>query len=283
MNGQKYLKYMSARFPNYYSRHYEAHSEDNYRLRKYISRVKLHRMRELEIEGNAKALELLADYLLAEDHLRGLMLRREAVGQVAENEEFPSLGQGARDYLEFSDKVKERHADRTKTCEMCECTFIDWSLRNNARVCSEKCRRRKDALRQRNGGQIKRYRERQQHEYPFYSPHELNVLATRSERAYEDRKIDARSYRDNEEYDGTRLNGRKKPSFTGRSEQDPTPFDYRPRGREKKEAETVFPVVVRHISEVDESDHFVEASQILSKRQETAPNQRFNSEVYAIK
>jgi hypothetical protein len=202
---------------------------------------------ELPPRQSGQAIELLTDFALANYHLRGLSLKREASGQADVNEEYPPLGEGAREYLErcfvgVPINLDERR--RTKTCEVCESPFIDKSRNKMAKVCGQTCRDRKDALRQReryneselglkNEKRLKRYRERQDLEYPFYSPLEIYELSNRSEIVAEEKKIDAVAYKQDVEFDQQRFNGKRKPMYVGRDEFDKKPFSYRPVGREK--------------------------------------------------
>ncbi|EGG35252.1 hypothetical protein [Paenibacillus sp. HGF5] len=139
-----------------------------------------------------QSLELLTDYLLAEDHSKGLSLRDKAKIEAGEDEEYPPLGAGARAFLGYSyylecigEGLSEKERRRLKVCETCRCEFIDTSPAINALVCGDKCRLKKDAIRKRvernDDDRLKRYRERQAQEYPFYSPVELYERTTRGE------------------------------------------------------------------------------------------------------
>lgn len=147
---------------------------------------------KLHTRNDRQSFELLADFLLAEDHAKGLSLRERAGIEPDEDEEYPTLGIRARSFLdhvyylecvgtELSDKEKRR----VKNCEVCRCDYIDMSPAINARVCGESCRLKKDAIRKRiernEDDRLKRYRDRQELEYPFYSPIELYEISKRGE------------------------------------------------------------------------------------------------------
>lgn len=136
--------------------------------------------------------ERLTDYVLAEDHAKGLALRTKIQIEAKVDEEYPPVGEGARRYMDdgyqrwvFAESVPEKIADRTKLCEVCRCDFADRSPNKGALVCGDECRGWKDKVRKRlernDDPELKRYRERQKHEYPFYSPVELTEIAMRGE------------------------------------------------------------------------------------------------------
>ncbi|MCU6709788.1 hypothetical protein M6D81_13910 [Paenibacillus sp. J5C_2022] len=162
----------------------------------------------LPTEGQRKWIERLADYVLAEDHVKGLTLRTKAHIKADEDEENPPVGDGARRYLEneyqrwcFMETMPGRQAKRVKTCEVCRCEFMDESRNGMAEVCGHQCRKRKDKVRKRlerhDSPELKRYRERQDYEYPFYSPVELFELSARGEsvKAEPEKAIDERRIR----------------------------------------------------------------------------------------
>jgi hypothetical protein len=142
-------------------------------------------------------LERLADYVLAEDHKRGLSLRARAGIKPEDDEDYPPIGSCARQYMDYTyylscifGELTPDEKRRLKTCEVCGCEFIDRSQAINAKRCRYPCDKRKDAVRQRvkryDSDQLKRYRERQDLEYPFYSPVELREISERGESVRDD-------------------------------------------------------------------------------------------------
>lgn len=250
MDHNKYRSYLRMRFPNSYMRHYKAHLLDgNLRERIRIARMKLDRMQDFDIK-DTDSLELLADYILAEDHERGLSLKREANEVSQDNEEYPPLGEGAQEYhlREWVTGAPITFAEKrlTKVCEVCRCKFIDSSRAKNAKVCGQTCREKKDALRKRadynkselglqNEKRLKRYRVRQDFEYPFYSPLEMYELASRSEQIFEDKKIERQAYKRSEEYDEWKLHGKRKRGWVSDKfgELSEKTFAYQPTSRER--------------------------------------------------
>jgi hypothetical protein len=273
-------------YPNHYRRHYKQHfASGSFWSRMDIAEGLSHEVNEHFVDVqkpgyttlmNARpvqlpptksghVVELLTDFALANDHIRGLSLKREANGEGKVNEEYPPLGEGAREYLErcfIGVPINPAERRYVKTCEICESEFIDRSRQKNARVCGETCRTRKEALRKRaeynakihnleTETRLKRYRQRQEYEYPFYSPYELNELSSRSERVCEDQKLDFLAYKQDEEFDDIRFNGKRKPMYVGRDEFSEKPFNYRPRDRMKKKPIIKWgEVTVRKISDV---------------------------------
>lgn len=142
-------------------------------------------------------IELLTDFLLADDLAAGLRLKDRFRGETDENcLEFPPLGCGARAYqdneLNFLTPEDMKHR---KVCESCLCYFIDTSPAKNAKRCGPRCTRWSEMMRIRGyrgegDERRKRDKERQQHEYPFYSPYELEHINTYPERCYSDESID---------------------------------------------------------------------------------------------
>lgn len=142
----------------------------------------------LPTANERRCIELVTDYLLAEDHVRGLALTEKPRIKEGEDEDYPPLGEGARRFLEYTTffYLTRQQAQRVRRCEVCDSDFLDESRAGNSLVCGEICRERKDALRQRKkrndgDGRLKRYRERQDYEYPFYNPRELFEISTRGE------------------------------------------------------------------------------------------------------
>jgi hypothetical protein len=303
MDFSKLVSEIKRYFPNHYRRHYKQQMADgSLWSRMNIAEGLANELNEhfvviqsdgykaeepprplqLPPQGIGTSIELLTDYVLANYHVRGLTLRREANGQSQVNEEFPPLGEGAREYLErcfIGLPINPDERRKTKTCEVCDSSFIDNSRAKNAKVCGKSCRVRKDALRQRerynkselglrSEKRLKRYRERQELEYPFYSPLEMYELSNRSEQVAEEKKIDAVAYRQDEEFDQIRFNGKRKPKYVGRDEFSEKPFDYRPTGRpDKKEmAREPGAVIIRKLSDFTaeqlEAEKFVEADKM---------------------
>ncbi|MFE4430834.1 hypothetical protein ACFRH9_28330 [Peribacillus butanolivorans] len=293
-------------YPNTYRRHYKEYMEQgSFWARMNLAEGLAHEVNEHFVDmqhagykaseqphpvqllpsRSSQAIDKLVDFALANDHFRGLTLRREANGQTRVDEDFPPLGEGAREYHNrewvagVPISVAERR--RTKVCEGCHAPFIDKSRAKNAKVCGDTCRVRKDALRKRaeyNSSELglqsemrlKRYRDRQQSEYPFYSPYEMSTIGDRSERAYEERKIDRQAYKKDENYEAgpdaspmanfVRFEGRRKPMYVGRDEFSQKPFNYCPRGRNPKPVEeNNGPVIVRNLSEIKDEDTFKNA------------------------
>jgi hypothetical protein len=289
MNKDDYEKYLTVRLSNRYTRHYQAHVEDgNVRQRKKIARLKLERMEELEI-SNSYFIELLADYILADDHLRGLSLMREATKTAKDNEEYPPLGEGAREFHQrewgAGDVLTIGERRRVKVCEICESPFIDNSRAKNAKVCGDTCRGRKEALRKRadyneselglfNETRLKRYRVRQDHEYPFYSPQEMYEMSVRSERVYSDDQLERVGFKQHDASEWTiagetievskpKFHGKRKPMWVGNQfdELSDKVYNNAPKGRSRfidTEESKNGPVIVRKIS-VDVTEAQLEA------------------------
>lgn len=176
------------------------------------------------------ALELLTDFLLAEDLANGLMLRDRFREEPDEySQEYPPLGGAARAYQEMEmNFLTPAMLKRRKVCECCRSYFIDTSPGGNAKRCGPRCTRWAEMLRirrHRNEGDERRKRDqaRQQHEYPFYSPYELEHVNQFSEVCYKEDSIDRKAQARNK-------GGRQKPQgVTMDSEQVSTHFrPYRP-------------------------------------------------------
>lgn len=276
-------------FPNKYLSQYRRHAGETDRVA--IAKGLAEELR-FHVEHSGKrppgyfdTIDALTDYILAEDHARGLKSARDASGKTRIDDEFPPLGYGAERYLtrEIHDhRFTEWEVKRTKVCEGCFCKFIDCSEKKNRRVCSESCRMLKDARRKREeynrevhglSGEIryKNDRQRQDLEYGFYSPEEMQELADRSEKVWEEDQLDWMSFQQDEKYDKTRLNGKRKPKFFEKDEEDDSGEqnagnDYRPAGRNKKEREEEresSPVIPRTLAEVIHEPTFVNASKIV--------------------
>lgn len=178
------------------------------------------------------SMELIADYILAEDHAKGLAVKRTPNRLPQEDDAFPPMGDGAAQYAKLCEFKGTVLTDEyfVKNCEVCGYPFIDDSRAKNARVCGSFCRKRKDKLRKRaeyTGGdnRLKRDRERQDYDYPFYSPKEMKEISRHGEKAYDEKKLgqisDKRQFKE--------LNGGiKKPSFVTNSKGDYNGFKYSP-------------------------------------------------------
>ncbi|WP_442603809.1 hypothetical protein [Paenibacillus sp. KN14-4R] len=158
-----------------------------------------------------QALELLTDYIIADDLKAGLTLKDRFREEMDENcFEYPPLGSGARAYqeLEMNFLTPKLLANR-KVCEVCRSYFIDTSRANNAKRCSKRCMRWAEMLRKRKSRNDEdsrrlRDRERQQYEYPFYSPYELEHINKFPEACYSEDSI-------NRKVQQQKRGGRKKP------------------------------------------------------------------------
>jgi hypothetical protein len=139
----------------------------------------------LQTATEKRCLELIADYYLAEDHVRGLALTEKARKDPEDDEVYPPLGEGARRVIDDGFILISKR-DRVRVCEICRSDFVDESPAKNAKVCGDSCRKWKGAVekqKKRNGGdgRLKRDRERQDYEYPFYNPRELFEISTKGE------------------------------------------------------------------------------------------------------
>lgn len=291
-------------YPNYYPRHYDQNVKENKRQERVqiaegLSQELYEHFVDMQPDGYTadtkprpvfmprseiyQSIELMTDYMLANDHARGLMIKREADGMLRNDEIYPILGEGARRYQQRELILTDDEKRRVKVCEVCQSNFVDDSRRKNAKVCGVICRKQKDTLRNRvaynekikglaDEKRLKRDHERQDFEYPFYSPYEISSLSNRSERAYGDDKVERTLYNRDEEYDSTRLNGRRKPKYVGRDEfDDKQPFNYRPKGRNPVETDKDFKaksgaVIVRNLSEISkdelDAEKFLEADEM---------------------
>lgn len=158
-----------------------------------------------------RCIELVTDFLLAEDHAAGLLLTDRFREESDEHcLEFPPLGGAARAYQEMElNFLAPAILKHRKVCESCLSYFIDTSRAKNAKRCGPRCLRWSEMIRSRTlrgdgDSRRQRDRERQQHEYPFYSPYELEHLNKYPERAYTDESIDRKVVANNR-------GGRKKP------------------------------------------------------------------------
>ncbi|WP_336883847.1 hypothetical protein [Priestia koreensis] len=310
------------KYPNLYKRHYIEHAESaslpqrintandlaielrNHFIDQQPSGYKASqkpRAVYLPLKTTDHATEIMTDYILAEDHVRGLKRQRDASVLPGMNEEYPPLGKGARDYLERYNRYRPENPKRVKICEGCQSYFYDESAKNKARVCSDECRRLKDALRKRKEYNVtnlgisdetrrKADRRRQDYDYPFYNPQELYELESRSEKSFEPSKMEQKAFKHDKRYDKWRLNGRRKPMYVGRDEFDPKdPFIYSPpdrygTGNERDWQRKAGPVITRKLSEVSplqlEGEKWVNSS---LKLRATRVLPTFNSEIFAVK
>lgn len=278
MDHSKYRRYIRMRFPNSYMRHYKAHKLDgNLGDRLKVVRMKLDRMQDFELKDKT-SLELLADYILAEDHERGLRIKQEPNVVPQDDEEYPPLGEKALEYHQrewvVGAPITFDEKKLAKVCEICLCKFIDSSRAKNAKVCGQTCRDRKDELRKRadynkselglqNEKRLKRYRVRQDFEYPFYSPLEIYELSCRSEQIYEDKKIERQAYKRSEEYDEWKLHGKRKRTWVSDKfgELSEKTFAYQPTSRERfaKNTEDKNGKVITRTLNVDVTEEQLEA------------------------
>ena len=146
-----------------------------------------------------QAMERLVDYILAEDHVKGLSILRDPYDMPRDRDVFYPPGEGAIAFIQSLMTAEDYEAQfipdidgvsgvDIKYCEICELPFKDVSVRRSAKVCGKSCQRIYKTLwerRKRNGTEmLKGERERMDIEYPFYSPAEMKSIESRSERAY---------------------------------------------------------------------------------------------------
>ncbi|MCC0566545.1 hypothetical protein [Brevibacillus borstelensis] len=132
-------------------------------------------------------LDHLADYILAEDHERGLKQMRVPDEYAVEDR--PYIGSGAAEFVLLRYyghlPINRRNRHRIKRCEVCEWFFLDRSRNNGSKICGDKCLAYKDKIRQRirrtGDPRVKRDQERHTLGYPFYSPVELREISYYSE------------------------------------------------------------------------------------------------------
>lgn len=189
-------------------------------------------------------LDHLADYILAEDHARGLKQTRVPDEYAAE--ERPYIGSGAADFVVLRHyghlRIGPRNRRRVKRCEGCEWFFLDRSRNNMGKTCSDECARYRDKIRkriQRTGDpRTRRDQERHMLEYPFYSPVELREIPHYSETPTKDSKMER----------GKR-NGRRTLKWVPESEYEGK--RHRPRARGKwREAEEPGKIVTYNVRDV---------------------------------
>lgn len=135
-------------------------------------------------------LERLADYILAEDHAKGLSIMRDPYNMPRDRDLIVPPGLGAREFMRkhsiriYCEADAEGAVEKFggKLCQMCQHPFEG---RGNQLNCGPTCRRLYKTLWERE----KRYgtvefegeRNRMQLEYGFYSPEELINIQKRSE------------------------------------------------------------------------------------------------------
>lgn len=157
-------------------------------------------------------LEWLADFILSEDMANGVMLTDRFRDETDEKcLEFPPLGGAAIAYqeMEMMNLLTPELLKHRKVCESCLSYFIDTSPAKNAKRCGPRCTRWAENLRirrHRNNGEdrLLRDRERQQLEYPFYSPYELAHIGKYTEQIHSEDSIDRK-------VQSKKRGGRKKP------------------------------------------------------------------------
>lgn len=210
------LAAVRSSLPNTRKRHYEEYAKTplSHRMRIVTDILPLaywHATNGQPLQSETHAVELLTDFLLADDLADGYLLRDRFREETDEHSlEYPPLGGKARAYQEMEmNLLTPVMLERRKVCECCLSYFIDTSPANNALRCGPRCTRWSEMLRvrrYRNDGdnRKKRDRVRQQHEYPFYSPYELEHINQFPERCYTDVTIDRKSQ-------ARSRGGRKKP------------------------------------------------------------------------
>ncbi|MED2184376.1 hypothetical protein [Bacillus wiedmannii] len=214
-------------------------------------------------------LEKLANFILADDFNRGVMLTDRPREKGTEKSEYISLGEGARKFRRLEDSINpftDKQIQRIKKCEVCEGNFIDESRAGNAKVCGESCRSIKDSTRKRKEynrdehnlegeGRYMREWQRQQLGYTFYSPYELNHIGDYNEIKPKD--IERLVSEVNSEF---AMNGLRKPRFNSLSELEVSEdykesSDYVPRFG-KKPADIRWGIVTTYsIEEIEEGNY----------------------------
>jgi hypothetical protein len=208
-------------------------------------------------------LDHLADYILAEDHSRGLKKTRMPDEYAVE--ERPYIGSGAAEFvlLRYYGRLRigPRNRHRIKRCEVCEWFFLDRSRNNRAKICGNECLTYKDKIRQRVGrtgdDRLKKDQERHTLEYPFYSPVELREIPFYSETPTKDSRMGRNETRGREDYakdnaddmDKRFRNGRRAPKWVPESEYEGK--RYNPKGNARwRDGEEPGDVVAYNMREV---------------------------------
>ncbi|WP_017150910.1 hypothetical protein [Bacillus bingmayongensis] len=229
-------------------------------------------------------LDKLANFILAEDFNQGVMYTDRPREKGTEKPEYVPLGEGARKFRRLEDGLKpltDAQLSRIKKCEVCEGEFIDESRAGNAKICGESCRRIKDSIRKRkeynrdehnleDEGRYLREWQRQQLDYTFYSPFELNHIGN-----YNELKSDEIENIVSEVNSEFAMNGLRKPRFNSMSELEGSEdykesSDYVPRFGKKKYDIRWGTVTTYSIDELENSDSrtFSDASKCGCKLQE---------------
>ncbi|OLN23712.1 hypothetical protein BTO30_02955 [Domibacillus antri] len=300
---EEMAKMIASSYPNKYPQHYELHSANKGLLERldiadslakemwefFVALQKpgyKHTMPARKVmmpmPRVKSSVELLTDYILAEDHALGLMRKDYADGKLEIDDEVPPLGEGARDFMEMGE-LTEDEEKRVRVCEICQSNFIDRSRNKMAKVCGAQCGRFKNRLRNRSAynekvlgledeTRRKGDRQRMDLEYGFYNPYEMWWLSNKSEGARSADNLEWMIYKQDSKHDKVRMNGKLKPAYVGRDEFDKKPFNYRTKGREKVREDDgrVYPVITRHISEVIDEPKFVNAAKIEWPKKECA-------------
>ncbi|MEK4115608.1 hypothetical protein NST44_05320 [Paenibacillus sp. FSL W8-0919] len=205
LHSTELLAAIRASLPNTRKRYYEENAKISlpHRIRAVLDILPLaygHTTNGKPSQSEIHAVELLTDFLLADDLADGYLLRDRFREETDEHSlEYPPLGGAARAYQEIEmNLLTPALLERRKVCESCRSYFIDTSPARNAKRCGPRCSRWSDMLRirrLRNDGDDRRIRdrERQQHEYPFYSPYELYHVNRFPERCYTDDSIDRKA------------------------------------------------------------------------------------------
>jgi predicted RNA-binding Zn ribbon-like protein len=206
------LSGVKAKFPNLAKKHYTKHMktplEERNATAKAAGKVIRRHFAERQDTGFQKRkkaylpnetennrLEMLADYILAEDHAEGLQVRRKPFDwdelAFAEQTAAPQMGEGAAEYAGLFERGEIPADAHIRICDICEFPFIDPTKNRSKKRCGELCheeheRRRQRAANKNNPGdhRYKRERERQQLEYGFYSPVELQEIERYGESIY---------------------------------------------------------------------------------------------------
>jgi len=137
-------------------------------------------------------LERLADYILAEDHVKGFMTIRDPYEELDAISVCYPPGEGAIEFMRKHDDIfciadAEPYADgkHTKLCGVCGYVFEDFTRPKNKKYCGPSCVKIHEAralrIRKHGSESYEGERNRMSAEYPFYSPAEMRLLEERSE------------------------------------------------------------------------------------------------------
>ena len=215
-------------------------------------------------------LDHMADYILAEDHARGLKQTRVPDEYAVEDR--PYIGSGAADFVLLRYyghlRIGPRNRHRVKRCEVCEWFFLDRSRNNCAKICGDECLAYKDKIRQRVGrtgdSRLKKDQARHTLEYPFYSPVELREIPFYSETPTNDSRMGRNETRDSSDYAKDNAedmnkrfrNGKRAPKWVPESEYEGK--RYNPKGNARwRDAEEPGEIVTYNIRDV--SSEWMEA------------------------